>query len=591
VRSVVSLLVVLGLSPAVDAEENWALVRSAHFQVYSQTGEHDARALALWLERLRAFAVLASTVIPGHAPEVTRPIRIVEFRSQNDYSPFRLRSTADAYFVGGVEQDYIVLPRSGSKDLSLTAHEYAHAVFHSLGLHAPPWLAEGLAEIFSTVRIGEPACYLGDDLPGRTSVLREARWMPLDQLLAVTGNSDLWGKRSEAEMFYSESWALTSLLLFSPGYREHAQKLWDAAAAGTLDIGTLARIYGKSPAVILTDLRGWVEHPKVTLSFPGVATMAQSVVAANLSPFESRLLIADLLFNSNDLARSEQIYMTLAKEQPQNPTVAAALGNIALRRSDGLRAQEQWRRAIELGIADAQLCYRYARMAEDAGLPQDDVAAALQRAIEVQPHFDEARFELGLLEGNRGNYRAALEQFLAMDSVPAKKEYGYWMAVATAYTETDQREQAKQAAAKAAVYAQTDEQKESAFRIRYFAATDLTVQLSHDANGELQVVTARKRHGSSDWNPFVEPNDDIRMVTGKIRRVECKGKQVSGFQIETSSSTIAIALTDPTRVLMSGGVAEFVCDAEDGRKVAIQYAASNKVTSTAGVLRGMQFQP
>jgi len=133
VRLVVGVLLAVCLPAVCTADEDWTLVDSAHFQVYSQTGEQDARSLALWLEQLRAFALTTSTIKPDQKLQVPDSVHVIEFRSEKEYSLFRFRSIADAYFVGGQSGDYIVLPRSGSKDLSLTAHEYAHVVFHSLG--------------------------------------------------------------------------------------------------------------------------------------------------------------------------------------------------------------------------------------------------------------------------------------------------------------------------------------------------------------------------------------------------------------------------------------------------------------------------
>jgi len=70
-------------------------------------------------------------------------------------------------------------------------------------------------------------------------------------------------------------------------------------------------------------------------------------------------------------------------------------------------------------------------------------------------------------------------------------------------TETDHREEAKEAAGNAMHYATNADERASASRLAYAAETDLTIQVSHDANGTLHVVTARKPHGSKDWNPFI----------------------------------------------------------------------------------------
>ena len=522
--------------------------------------------------------------------ESSVPVRVIEFRSAKEYSAFRLQPAADAYFLGGDTADYIVMPGSSQNEFQTAAHEYAHLVLHSLGLKLPPWLSEGMAEMYSSVHISSASSLIGTGLPTRTRTLREGALIPLRQLLASAGNTPGGMSRKEAEMFYAESWALTHMLFFSTGYTEHLKQLWSAMAAGTLDADALARIYGKPISAIAADLQAWVEEPKPGVPLEGVSAVAANIQVSTLADLDSRVPIAGLLLACGDLDRAEQAYAELAKERPNDPGIPAALGTIALRKKNPFAAREQWKRAMQLGVTDASLCYRYAILAEDAGLPNREITAALRRAIELRPDFDDARYRLQLLERNSGNYDAAIVQLRAMRSIPTGRAYAYWMALASALAETDRRTEARQAAYKAASFAKSTEERISALQLAYIADTDLTVQLSRDSSGNLQIVTARKPHGSEDWNPFIQPGDDIRSLTGTIRKVECSAGKITGFRIGSASAMVEVALPDPTQVMIAGGSAAFVCDAEDGRRVAIQYAASEKLTPADGILRGMQFQ-
>lgn len=87
-------------------------------------------------------------------PEERATVRVIGFRSASEYNAFRLRPTADAYYIGTESRDYIVMPALGTNEFPVAAHEYAHLVLRASGLRLPPWLNEGLAEYFSTVRIG-----------------------------------------------------------------------------------------------------------------------------------------------------------------------------------------------------------------------------------------------------------------------------------------------------------------------------------------------------------------------------------------------------------------------------------------------------
>lgn len=578
--------------PVACAASNsqWTLVRSSHFEVYSQTGERDGRAALLWFEQLRTFFVQAAGVQWGGDLKTRGPVRVIGFQSAKEYTALRLHPAADAYFVGGAAANYIVMPGLGPDEFGVAAHEYAHLVFHSRGMRLPPWLAEGIAEFFATVRIGEQGCLIGGDLPTRTLALRQRPWIPLEQLLRFQPNSLIPANRKQMDIFYAESWALTNMLVLSPGYTARFNELLAVAASRTFDAETMTRIYGKSLNAIMADLRAWTQSRRTGAPLPGIPSVPQQVEISELTRFEADLLIADLLLASDDLERAEAAYRNLAEEQSDNADLAAALGTIALRKGDRGRAREQWKRALQLGIRDAMLCYEYAILAEDAGVPADEIGAALRRAIELKPDLDDARYKLGLLESNRGHYAAALDQFRAMRPVAAGRAYGYWMAMAAALTEMDQREEAKTAAGQALSYAANAEERASASRLVYVADTDLTVQFSKDANGNVRMVTARKPHGANNWNPFIEPGDSIRSVEGQIRKVECVSGKITGFRVETASAAVEVALPDPARVLISGGDAQFVCGAEDGRKVVIQYAAFEKHAATDGVLRGMQFE-
>ena len=177
-----------------------------------------------------------------------------------------------------------------------------------------------------------------------------------------------------------------------------------------------------------------------------------------------------------------------------------------------------------------------------------------------------------------------------MRSVPPARAYSYWLALASALLETDQRPATKAAARKAIAFAPTPDQRELAAILERDTETDMTVQFVRDSQGNLRMITSRKPHGATDWNPFIELGDQIRTVTGRIRKVECTSGAVTGFEIGETTATVRVSLPDPSHVLIEGGKPEFYCGAEDGREVTIQYAAKPAPEGTQGILRGMHFE-
>lgn len=178
-----------------------------------------------------------------------------------------------------------------------------------------------------------------------------------------------------------------------------------------------------------------------------------------------------------------------------------------------------------------------------------------------------------------------------MRSVPRARAYTYWLTMASALLGTDQRPAAKAAAEKAIAFAATRDQRDAAGLLELDTETDMTVQFARDRQGNLQMVTSRKPHGATGWNPFIEFGDEIRTVTGRIRKVECTAGAITGFEIgDDTSATVRVSLPDPSHVLIEGGKPEFYCGAEDGRKVRIQYAAKPAQDGSNGILQGMHFE-
>jgi tetratricopeptide (TPR) repeat protein len=517
-------------------------------------------------------------------------VRVLQFATSSAYASFRPRASADAFFLGSDAVDYIVLAPAGPNRPRTLAHEYAHLVLHAAGLPLPPWFAEGIAEVFSSLDLTPRASLIGGDLPARSQGLRNHALLPLEKLLTMAEDDPLRSRRDEAALFYAESWELTHLLLFSPPYRSKAGALWAAFHTGVISGPALASLYGRSLETIASDLRAWIEAPKAAMPLPGIPARDQHLRASRVHQADADAVLAALVLASGDLDRAQAVYRSLQTKRISDPAVAATLGSIALRKHDEVQAILAWKRAFDLGVKDPVLCYQYATLLENAHAPDEQIAAALRRALELKPRYDDARFRLGLLESSRQHYAAALEQLRAMQHVPRVRAYTYWLTMASALLETEQRRAAKTAAEKAIAFAATPDERKIAALLELDTETDMTVQFARDRQGHLQMVTTRKPHGATGWNPFIEFGDQMRTVRGRIRQVECSAGAITGFEIGDTTATVRVALPDPSHVLIEGGKPEFYCGAEDGREVTIQYAVKPAPEGTEGILRGLHFE-
>jgi hypothetical protein len=378
------------------AARSWALAASPHFEVYSQAGPEGARASLAWLERLRAWV----TGEMGLQPDRLRPARVIGFASEAEYAPFR-KDRADAYYIGTEGRDYIVMVAAGPNELPVAAHEYAHLMMHSAGLRLPPWLDEGLSDVFG-------AAAAGGRHPEHVELLRRRGWIPIEELLQMRPSGD-------SSLFYAESWALAGMLAFSPEYRPKLRVFVAALASGTPGAEAFGRVYGKTAGQLEPELRNWLaKGADGTLSLPAAAEAPRAV---EVPPSRLRLLLATLLLDSGERGRAEAVYRDLLRENPEVGDIHAGLGMLAHYAGDGAASREHWKRAVELGAEDDALLFRYAVLAGNEGRPASEIRpVASSRAI--RSLFDNDQGLLALRRVNQSIVRSSSSERLELSTQP-----------------------------------------------------------------------------------------------------------------------------------------------------------------------------
>ena len=549
----------------------WNLTRSDHFEIYSQVDSDHTRPLFAWFEQLRAF-FLSQPIVPiRDLPSV----RVVLFASVKDYDQFRIQPASDAYYAGSDNRRYIAMVDDARRH-RIAAHELAHVALAAGSDHIPTWLSEGLAEFFSTVSIDSHASEVGAEVPAHLQALRRSPWIPLPQLLSDPALRD---DRASAGLFYAESWALTDMLLLSPEYAPRFPDL--------LHSQSLTSTLGKPTEDAERDLHTWIANRSARpIRYSGSVTPTVPTQTSAVSDFNMTLVLADMLAAGGELDHAEALLRALARDAIHTSDVSASLGRVALQRGDKDAARKEWKRAIDRGSTDADLCYRYALLVDAAGLPVTEIRAALERAVALRPDFDDARYRLALLEKNAGHYEEAVAQLRAMRAVAPARAFDYWDALADALNELGRRDDAIAAARHAAEHATTARQRATAAQLIYFAQTDLAVQFARDSSGRAQIVTTRVPHQSADdWNPFIEAGDDLRTVRGELLEIDCT---TATTRIRVGQ--LLLAIPDPSRVRMRNAPDEFVCGPQEDVSIQVQYAAA-KDGVLDGLVRGIDFDP
>jgi len=401
--------------------------------------------------------------------------------------------------------------------------------------------------------------------------------MPLTDLFAAAETG-----RGGANHLYAQSCALTAMLMLSPEYGPRFPLLVSALAAGVAGGTALATVYHISPDALNRRLQAWLSRVPPPFRLPGIGAVTPPAQPVPISSLVARGMLADLRLASGDLDQAEALYRALAAESP-SAEIYGALGLVALRKENPAAALKTWRQAMDLGIADPALCYRYAVLAGQHDLSASQVRQALERAIALQPDFDDAHYMLALMESNAGQPQAAIAHLRAMRTVSAARAFAYWAAMADALLDLGRRTDSRAAALQAREHAATEEEREHAGQLIYMAETDLSVQLTSAPDGRTTFHAVRVPHDQPPRNPFIEPGDGIRRAEATLSSIECAEDGIR-VVVLLQSGGLTLSVPDPSRVQIRNtpGVAfEFTCGPQPPRRVIVEYTAAN-------VLRGLE---
>jgi hypothetical protein len=419
-KAAVAILAVTACLPAAT-QDPWLKITSANFELYTTASERSGRDLIRQFEQVRSFFVQAF----GARLSASRPVRIIVFHNEKEYQPYRPNEIAAAFFQPGAIHDFILMSSASSEHYPVAVHEYTHLMIHQSGLQVPPWLNEGLAELYSSMESRGVKILVGQVIPARLQALRIERWIPLPALLAVDHASPLYNEKSRAGMFYAESWALVHMLNLDPEYRPKLKSLVAAIREDENDpASAFAKVYGKQLSDVEGALRTYFNAATIHAQLFDV-NVPKSVESPEIQPASSlpaRLALAELL--ANYYGRGEQAlaaYDQLAKDYPDRWEVEEARGQFAWQERKLDAAAQHLGRAVELGCRSLPGLLLYARFLGYDNRPKEE-AAVLRNASGLFPESDEVNLELGATLVRTGNYGSAAATLLAVKKVSNAEE-------------------------------------------------------------------------------------------------------------------------------------------------------------------------
>jgi Flp pilus assembly protein TadD len=562
------------------AETRWIKLKSANFNMYTTASERSARETIRYFEQVRNFFQQGMGNIPGKQ----LPVRIVAFNSKKEYEPYRLNNFATAFYHPSSTSDDIVLSETGYDVFPVAVHEYVHLVTKHMGMNLPPWLSEGMAELYSTLKPMGDKVLVGMLIPGRFAALRNEKWVPLNVIVNADHNSPYYNEKNQAGSLYNEGWALTHMLVLTNEYRPGFAKFLEMINAGTPTEEAFNKAYGKSLAEVDKELQAYLQGTRFQGAYfaQKLEKASDEITVEPAAEFDVKLVLADLLNRPGNERETREAFEKLAQEDPKRSEPFRALGYLAWRARDFDAAVKNFGNAFELGGREPQMLWDYGRMLRGRNPPE--AIRVLSELVVLQPGRNEARMELAANQLTAKEPGAAIDTLKPVQKVSAEEAPRLFAIMAHAQLDLKQWKDARESAERLQKFARTDEDKFQADRILKF--------LDARANGGAPVRTP-----SGEERPLLErreqprfggePLSDKKSIPGSFVFFDCSGKSPK-IVLDTAEGQRVFLIDDPKKVL--GATTELTCGAQNKDRVRLDYIPANQA-GVDGLVRGIQIEP
>jgi tetratricopeptide (TPR) repeat protein len=581
------------ISRAFGAEPRWIKMPSDDFEIYSSAGEGDTRQALQYFERVRGFFEQAL----GGSEQKPDPVRIIIFNSKKEYEPYRPNEFAAAYYTQVAGRDYIVLGGASADVFPVAVHEYVHLVASHGGLKLPPWLNEGIAEIYSTLKPIGDKVMVGSIIPGRMYALSREKWVPLAVIIAADHNSPYYNETSKAGSLYNEGWALTHMLELSPEYHPGFTKVLEEIRKGTPSQPALEKVYGKPLASIEKDLQGYLAGDRFRASLFPIKLREEKVrtAAEPASLFDVKLTLLDLSNRPGREADTRKKLEELVADNPKRPEPYVGLGYLAARGKQMEDAQKSFKQAVDLGSKNPQMLWDYGRMAGQTDSPQS--IRALSALLEQQPARLEVRLFLAQVQLYAKQPQSTIETLRPVRNVSMADASRFFQLLAFAYNDAGNKEEAATAARRWRENTKDADRDTADSFVQYLERPQQAARSApQDATRSApprELPTPPPSPG--DFAPEAQQPKILPSVSGVFVEMDCKGRQPK-LILQTEDGRVVFLMDDADKLTAYGlpnatGL-ELTCGPQKGVKVRIQYETpSNAQAGVMGLARGIHFEP
>jgi len=562
-------------------------VTTPNFELYTTESETVAREALLHFELVRAFFEHHGKALrppPG-------PIRIVGFRSVDEYRPYSPVGFATAHYQAAPERESIVISSLASASYPAAVHEFVHLLVRHAGWNPPLWLGEGLAELYSTLEpLPRETIRMGDPPPGHLRVLRERPWLDLEALLAADRTSPYYSDPRLAPLFYAQSWALTHMLAFSDSYRRDFPSLVSRLAGGA------GVVFHRPLAEVRKDLESYVAKNQLPSEILGLNRELPALrpVVRPVEDLEWGLVLAEQLAGlGSGLEAGKRAYEDLGRRYPARSEPSVALGYLALGRGNLEEARRQFAQAVELRSTDVKLYLDYADLA--SGNPDSvDRAAILRRALDLRPGDQEIQRRLALAFYDALEFEAARAWMLKTRQVSDESAPEFYRVLAYINDRLGFEAEARSAARRAVETARTAEESDAARRLLDFISRPPPQVPQVVVEAPPVPAPPEIPQLSRPAAPPAKPAVPLYAVQGDLVQFDCLGS-AARIVLRTRSEKLAFRVEYPKGLVIRRGgvpVLRFItCGAQKAERVTVRYEMRREsYLGTLGVVRVLEYR-
>jgi tetratricopeptide (TPR) repeat protein len=593
---VLILLLSFGLLGSAADKDPWIKVTSTNFELFTTAGERAGRDLIKHFEQVHSFFIKGF----GMGIDPSRKARVILFRNEKEYDPYRPSESAAAFFHPGEHRDFIVMNNSIDNARPVAVHELTHLLVHQLGLDLPPWLNEGLAEVYSNLEPRGSQIMVGRDIPGRMRTLATEKWIDLRTLLAADRSSPYYNEKARAGMFYAESWKLVHMLQLHPDYRKGFGQLLKALGKQDPETAFLLA-FGKSLDQVEHDLQTYLSNGTISAVLFDVQlpkSIDAPVIEAGAA-LPARLALAEMLSNTwGRAAQAGEAYSAIEHDYPNRWEVAEAMGLFAWHERKLEDAAQHFAKAEEMGCQDGVMFLLWGRVLGFSNRSRDAVAA-LGKAARLMPESTEVQLEYGNALVRNGNWGAAVGALRTVDvkKVPPSGMWRYRYNLAYGLYKLGETAAAKEQAAKARTFATSVRDTSSLDQL--VAALD---RPSRGPAGSQAVMEARPAEEAAGEPPRLLRREPARTavaegppmpsVQGTLENMECG--TVARLHVRVDGMVKIFIISDPNKITIVSGSGQAVsleCGIQkQPASVRVEYQAVPGEGGSAGLVRSLEFK-